>query len=146
MSGVPMSVSGTNHPQDVPKEEEGILNYLLEVRSFLSKLKKNRTQYLNSKDVLNTYQEVLTRVRELDGIRKSSTDVTRRPTCATTLIHDTDMHNRVDSVLDDVFQLLSLCFLTVGLKTLHQLPTHLYPLSNVCWSIFASQMSSPTMI
>lgn len=116
MSGVPMSVSGTNHPQDVPKEEEGILNYLLEVRSFLSKLKKNRTQYLNSKDVLNTYQEVLTRVRELDGIRKSSTDVTRRPTCATTLIHDTDMHNRVDSVLDDVFQLLSLFFLTVGLK------------------------------
>ncbi|CAL9729416.1 cu(2+) suppressing and bleomycin sensitive protein 1 [Monosporozyma unispora] len=95
----------------IPKEEAGILNYLLEVRTSLAKLKQNRTQFLNSKEVQNTYQDVLTKVRELDEIRKSNTTSNEA-----TLIHDSDLHNRVDSVLDDVFQLLSLSFLTVGLK------------------------------
>ncbi|CAI1743185.1 hypothetical protein SEUBUCD646_0P00320 [Saccharomyces eubayanus] len=108
------SSAGQQHPQIVPKEEESILNYLLEVRSTLAKLKQNRTQYLNSKDVRTTYQHVLTKVRELDDIRKNSHDTPAKS--AATLIHSTELHNRVDSVLDDVFQLLSLCFLTVGLK------------------------------
>ncbi|KOG96064.1 Cub1p DI49_5209 [Saccharomyces eubayanus] len=108
------SSAGQQHPQIVPKEEESILNYLLEVRSTLAKLKQNRTQYLNSKDVQTTYQHVLTKVRELDDIRKNSHDTPAKS--AATLIHSTELHNRVDSVLDDVFQLLSLCFLTVGLK------------------------------
>ncbi|CAI4053940.1 hypothetical protein SUVZ_16G0250 [Saccharomyces uvarum] len=106
--------AGQQHPQIVPKEEESILNYLLEVRSTLAKLKQNRTQYLNSKDVQTTYQHVLTKVRELDDIRKNSHDTPAKS--AATLIHSTELHNRVDSVLDDVFQLISLCFLTVGLK------------------------------
>lgn len=106
--------AGQQHPQIVPKEEESILNYLLEVRSSLAKLKQNRTQYLNSKDVQTTYQHVLTKVRELDDIRKNSHETPAKS--AATLIHSTELHNRVDSVLDDVFQLLSLCFLTVGLK------------------------------
>ncbi|AJW18013.1 hypothetical protein H797_YJM1336P00020 [Saccharomyces cerevisiae YJM1336] len=106
--------AGQQHPQIVPKEEESILNYLLEVRSSLAKLKQNRTQYLNSKDVQTTYQHVLTKVRELDDIRKNSHETPAKS--AATLIHSTELHNRVDSVLGDVFQLLSLCFLTVGLK------------------------------
>ncbi|CAI4824968.1 BAP_1a_G0052950.mRNA.1.CDS.1 [Saccharomyces cerevisiae] len=106
--------AGQQHPQIVPKEEESILNYLLEVRSSLAKLKQNRTQYLNSKDVQTTYQHVLTKVRELDDIRKNSHETPAKS--AATLIHSTELHNRVDTVLDDVFQLLSLCFLTVGLK------------------------------
>ncbi|CAD6645108.1 CEI_1a_G0052410.mRNA.1.CDS.1 [Saccharomyces cerevisiae] len=106
--------AGQQHPQIVPKEEESILNYLLEVRSSLAKLKQNRTQYLNSKDVQTTYQHVLTKVRELDDIRKNSHETPAKS--AATLIHSTELHNRVDSVLNDVFQLLSLCFLTVGLK------------------------------
>lgn len=106
--------AGQQHPQIVPKEEESILNYLLEVGSSLAKLKQNRTQYLNSKDVQTTYQHVLTKVRELDDIRKNSHETPAKS--AATLIHSTELHNRVDSVLDDVFQLLSLCFLTVGLK------------------------------
>ncbi|KAF4002496.1 hypothetical protein FOB22_004770 [Saccharomyces cerevisiae] len=97
--------AGQQHPQIVPKEEESILNYLLEVRSSLAKLKQNRTQYLNSKDVQTTYQHVLTKVRELDDIRKNSHETPAKS--AATLIHSTELHNRVDSVLDDVFQLLS---------------------------------------
>lgn len=111
---LPVAASNTQHPQDVPKEEESILNYLLGVRNLLGQLKQNRRQYLNSKEVQNIYQQVLTKVRELDQIRKSSHDTPSNS--ATTLIHSTELHNRVDSVLDDVFQLLSLCFLTVGLK------------------------------
>lgn len=113
----PLSESWSNpnqHPQEVPQEEEDILNYLLGVRNTLGQLKQNRRQYLNSKDVQSTYQEVLTRVRELDEIRKNSHETPSNS--ATTLIHSNELHNRVDSVLDDVFQLLSLCFLTVGLK------------------------------
>lgn len=108
------SLSNTQHPQDVPKEEESILNYLLGVRNLLGQLKQNRRQYLNSKEVQTIYQQVLTKVRELDQIRKNSHDTPS--SSATTLIHSTELHNRVDSVLDDVFQLLSLSFLTVGLK------------------------------
>ncbi|CCD25184.1 Cub1p NDAI_0E03670 [Naumovozyma dairenensis CBS 421] len=106
--------SNSTHPQLVPKEEEGILKYLLDVRNYLQNLKRNRTQYLNSQAVQKTYQEVLTKVRELDEIRKNNHATPSNS--ATTLIHSMELHNRVDSVLDDVFQLLSLCFLTVGLK------------------------------
>lgn len=113
-SNLSHTVSSSQHPQHVPEEEEGILNYFLEVRTFLSQLKQNRTKYLDSKRVQDTYEQVLTRVRELDAIRKTNHQTPS--SSATTLIHNAELHNRVDSVLDDVFQLLSLCFLTVGLK------------------------------
>ncbi|CEP60404.1 Cub1p LALA0_S01e10044g [Lachancea lanzarotensis] len=100
--------------QPVPPAEEASLAYFLEVRSFLSRLKQNRSQYLNSRDVLQSYQQVLTKVCELDAIRKAAHHIPADST--TTLIHNVKLHNRVDSVLDDVFQLLSLSFLTVGLK------------------------------
>ena len=91
------------------------------MRAFLSKLKQNRDKFLNSTDVQRTYQEVLTKVRELDAIRKKEhgAEVAGSAGAARTtptLIHNAQLHNRVDSVLDDVFQLVSLCFLTVGLK------------------------------
>ncbi|SMN19989.1 similar to Saccharomyces cerevisiae YPL260W Putative substrate of cAMP-dependent protein kinase (PKA) [Maudiozyma saulgeensis] len=105
-------MSSNEQNQEVPKEETEILAYLIEVRGFLSKLKQNRDKYLNSTDVQRTYQEVLTKVRELDSIRK----INHKDATGITLIHNAELHNRVDSVLDDVFQLLSLCFLTVGLK------------------------------
>lgn len=107
-------MSVNSHPMAVPHEEEEILTYFLDVRSFLSKMKQNRSQFLNSKDVMDTYQKVLTKVRELDELRKNSHATPSNS--ATTLIHSSELHNRVDSVIDDVFQLLSLSFLTVGLK------------------------------
>ncbi|CDF88138.1 BN860_03202g1_1 [Zygosaccharomyces bailii CLIB 213] len=106
--------SDTQHPQSVPPEEEGILNYFLDIRNFLGQLKQNRTRYLDSKKIQATYGQVLSKVRELDNIRKNNRKAPS--TSATTLIHSAELHNRVDSVLDDVFQLISLCFLTVGLK------------------------------
>ncbi|AET41625.1 Cub1p Ecym_8352 [Eremothecium cymbalariae DBVPG len=108
--------SANQGEQGIPKEEEDILSYFLELRNYLSRLKQNRNQFLTSKDVVMTYQEVLTKVRELDKIRKTTHESSPNLGPETTLIHSVDLHNRVDSVIDDVFQLLSLCFLTVGLK------------------------------
>ena len=87
----------SSHPLEVPSEEEEILSYFLEVRSFLSKMKQNRSQFLNSKDVMDSYQKVLTKVRELDELRKHSHATPSNS--ATTLIHSAKLHNRVDSVI-----------------------------------------------
>ncbi|AEY96201.1 FADL019Wp [Eremothecium gossypii FDAG1] len=99
----------------VPDDEVEILNYFTDVRNLLSRLKQDRNQYLNSRDVMATYQAVLTKVRLLDQVRKQRHGA-EDTTGGFTLIHSAALHNRVDSVLDDVFQLLSLSFLTVGLK------------------------------
>ncbi|CCF60653.1 hypothetical protein KAFR_0L00460 [Kazachstania africana CBS 2517] len=101
--------------QAVPKEEEVFLDYLLKVRQNLSDLKQNRSQFLNSKDIQFTYQRVLTKVRELDEIRRQKHGNSQE-TEIKTFVHSPELHNRVDNVLDDVFQLLSLCFITCGLK------------------------------
>ncbi|KAH3901029.1 related to UPF0662 protein YPL260W [Saccharomycodes ludwigii] len=101
----------SQYQEVVPEEEESILNYFLEVRNSLSHLKQDRKQYLNSKDVQKIYQQVLTQVRKLDAIR-SKHNGPNASDGPNVLISN----NRVDSVLDDVFQLLSLSFITVGLK------------------------------
>ncbi|KAH3673313.1 hypothetical protein WICMUC_003773 [Wickerhamomyces mucosus] len=89
------------HSDIVPIDEKIIYDELVKIRSELSILKKDRTQYLNSKDVLKYYNDVLKLVKELNSIRSSS-DIEHKP-------------NKVDQVTDDVFQLLSLFFITVGL-------------------------------
>ncbi|CCE62317.1 hypothetical protein TPHA_0C01610 [Tetrapisispora phaffii CBS 4417] len=104
----------------VPESEHDILKYLIDVRVRLTQLKTNRSKYLNSKEVRLLHQEVLTKVRELDDIRKSKLKDDGQDDSQTqqitTLLCNLTLHNKVDSLVDDVFQLLSLCFLTVGLK------------------------------
>lgn len=89
------------HTNDIPDSEKHIFDELSAVRVKLANLKKDRTQYLNSKDVFSEYRSVLELVSQLKDIRKTTKDHTSG--------------NRVDQVLDDVFQLLSLFFITVGL-------------------------------
>lgn len=91
------------HSNDVPAAEEAVFDELSEIRTRLSLLKKDRSQYLNSKDVLAEYNKVLAIVKQLNEIRSKEPDAG----------HSTS--NRVDQVLDDCFQLLSLFFITVGL-------------------------------
>ena len=107
-----------SHSHGVPDEEGDILNYLTGVRSTLSKMKQDRTEYMKSQDIQRIYQEVLSKVRELDDIRRKQigSDGKQFQSEISTLVYNPKLHNRVDSILDDVFQLLSLCFLTVGLK------------------------------
>ncbi|KAH3675758.1 hypothetical protein WICPIJ_009283 [Wickerhamomyces pijperi] len=87
------------YTDEIPEAESAIYEQLLVIRSKLSALKRDRTQYLTSKDVLSTYNEVFQLVKQLKVVR------------------DQTQHqlNKVDLIIDDIFQLLSLFFITVGL-------------------------------
>ncbi|KAI5289764.1 hypothetical protein KEM54_003256 [Ascosphaera aggregata] len=78
--------------------EQPILDRLLVIRDGLYLLKQDKSTYIRSKDAFSFYEQVTEQVKALNDIRGS-----RVPE-----------HNRVDYVLDDCFQLISLVFLTVG--------------------------------
>ncbi|KAL6932714.1 hypothetical protein ACO0OL_004198 [Hanseniaspora opuntiae] len=89
--------------EPVPAVEEPILECLLSVRNELIALKQNRQKYLNSRTIYEIYHKVLIKVHHLFEIRYKEKK---------SMIHS----NRVDSVLDDVMQIISLSFITCGLK------------------------------
>ncbi|KAF2692201.1 hypothetical protein K458DRAFT_354510 [Lentithecium fluviatile CBS 122367] len=80
-----------------PKEQP-ILDKLLAVRTNLELLKQDRSTYVKSQDVIELYDQVIEQVGELNHIR-----TTKRLE-----------QNRVDTVLDDCFQLISLAYMTIG--------------------------------
>ena len=79
-------------------QEQPILDRILTIRDHLSILKQDRSTYVKSQDVVKYYNQLIEQVELLNQIRK-----TKR-----------DEQNRVDTVLDDCFQLISLFFLTIG--------------------------------
>ncbi|KAH8697151.1 hypothetical protein BGW36DRAFT_449743 [Talaromyces proteolyticus] len=87
-------------PVPLDPREQPILEQLLRTRDALLLLKQDKSSYIKSRDVLPLYEEVIGRVETLNSIRKERD---RRLT-----------YNRLDYVLDDCFQLISLLFLTVG--------------------------------
>lgn len=89
------------HTNDIPEQESVIYTQLITIRSKLSTLKRDRTQYLTSKDVLSTYHEVLELVNQLKQLRATNNQQVQG--------------NKVDQIIDDIFQLLSLFFIAVGL-------------------------------
>ncbi|BCS24655.1 uncharacterized protein APUU_41099A [Aspergillus puulaauensis] len=82
-----------------PKEQP-ILESVLRIRDALYLLKQDKSSYIRSRDVLPLYDQVTAEVEKLNAVRN---DQNRRLA-----------HNRLDFVLDDCFQLISLLFLTVG--------------------------------
>lgn len=80
-----------------PKEQP-ILDKLQSIRTELELLKRDRSTYVKSQDVLKLYDQVIEQVIILNEIR-----VTKRLE-----------QNKVDYMLDDCFQLISLAYLTVG--------------------------------
>jgi len=86
--------------QDVPKAEQPVLEKLIQLRQRLQLLNKDRTKYIKSQDVLSVYESLIDQVQKLNNIRPHP------------IQHDEE--NRLDVVLDDVFQLLSLCFMAAG--------------------------------
>ncbi|KAI9036851.1 uncharacterized protein KD926_001239 [Aspergillus affinis] len=89
------AVSAPLDPQEQP-----ILDKLLHTRDALILIKQDKSSYIKSRDVLPLYEEVIGEVEKLNAVRKEGD---RRLS-----------HNRLDYVLDDCFQLISLLFLTVG--------------------------------
>lgn len=80
-----------------PKEQP-ILDRVLTIRDHLSILKQDRSTYVKSEDVVKHYNQVIEQVEQLNKIR----------------VDKRSEQNRVDTVLDDCFQLISLFFLTIG--------------------------------
>ncbi|OAK95882.1 hypothetical protein IQ06DRAFT_257901 [Phaeosphaeriaceae sp. SRC1lsM3a] len=80
-----------------PKEQP-ILDKLQSIRTQLELLKRDRSTYVKSQDVLTLYDQVIEQVIVLNEIRE-----TKRLE-----------QNKVDYMLDDCFQLISLAYLTVG--------------------------------
>ena len=78
--------------------EQPILDKLLNIRDHLSILKQDRSTYVKSEDVVFFYTQLMEQVEALNNIR----------------FNKRDEQNRVDTVLDDCFQLISLFFLTIG--------------------------------
>ena len=78
--------------------EQPILDRILSIRDHLSLLKQDRSTYVKSADVMKYYNQLIEQVEQLNHIRESKRDE----------------QNRVDTVLDDCFQLISLFFLTIG--------------------------------
>ncbi|KAJ5184687.1 hypothetical protein N7491_007444 [Penicillium cf. griseofulvum] len=80
--------------------EQPILESLLRTRDALLLIKQDKSSYVKSRDVLPLYEEVIVEVEKLNSVRKEQD---RRL-----------VRNRLDYILDDCFQLISLLFLTVG--------------------------------
>ncbi|GAA6025029.1 hypothetical protein JCM8202_002060 [Rhodotorula sphaerocarpa] len=143
----------------VPEDELPVLEALVHIRNRLTALKKDRTEYIRANDVLDIYASLMTQVTRLNEVRAppkasdgngdgssgkqgdgngsgsggeddvDANAVSREPAVE----HE---ENRVDTILNDVFQLLSLFFLRIGksreapatfcqLGTMKRLLTHL---------------------
>ncbi|KZV59758.1 hypothetical protein PENSPDRAFT_659937 [Peniophora sp. CONT] len=82
----------------VSQEELPILESVINIRNRLNLLKKDRGEYIKASDVNTLYQAVIKQVRRLNDVRQD----------------DVVYNNRLDTLLADVFSLLSLFFLTIG--------------------------------
>ena len=94
-----MTDSPSIHLPSDPKEQD-ILDHLLALRDELSLLKQNRSKYIRSDDVVKCYDILITQVHALNDVRKKE--------------GQPEEQTRVDTVLEDCFQLISLAFMTIG--------------------------------
>ncbi|KZT27730.1 hypothetical protein NEOLEDRAFT_1130191 [Neolentinus lepideus HHB14362 ss-1] len=81
----------------IPQEELPILENVINIRNRLTALKKDRGEYIKSSDVNTLYQQIVKQVTKLNDVRD-----------------DNSTSNRLDTLLADVFNLLSLFYLTIG--------------------------------
>ncbi|KAJ1730112.1 hypothetical protein LPJ61_003190 [Coemansia biformis] len=88
--------------QAVSAAEQPILGSLIAIRNRLAALKKDRGNYYRPNDIVSLYGELLAQATQLQSVRASEH-------------HDYDAYNnRLDSVLDDCYQLFSLFYLALG--------------------------------
>ncbi|KAK3358882.1 hypothetical protein B0T25DRAFT_531382 [Lasiosphaeria hispida] len=88
-------------PMPKDERERVILDNLSGIRDHLLLLKRDRTNYIRSQDVVLLYDQIIEQVKQLNEIRKG----------------EEKRENRLDKVLESCFQLLSLFFMTIGRTT-----------------------------
>lgn len=81
-----------------------MLERLLSIRARLSAVKRNRSSYLKIEDVMPLRFETEAEMNHLSELRGGK------------LLDESRELNRTDDVLDDILQMLSLCFLSLGKK------------------------------
>ncbi|KAG2179235.1 hypothetical protein INT43_002085 [Umbelopsis isabellina] len=88
-------------PNKVPEAELPILETLVSIRNRLSAIKRDKASYMRSKDIYPLWNEARDQLAKLKDIRGAE-------------ITPAIKRNRLDDLLEDVFMLLSLSFLSVG--------------------------------
>lgn len=91
--------------KQIPKVEKEVYDNLQKIYLQLSDLKNNRSKYINSKQVYSIYDDFLSLLHDLSITRKDE------ELKGMTL----QLPNASDTIIDDIWQLLSLCFVTCGL-------------------------------
>lgn len=99
----------TNRQDTIPENEKAVFNDLLALRQTLSVIKRDHSKFMDSKDITSIYQKVLQCTEELNQIRASDPARVGNDSAD-------DSINNVDVLVDEIFQLLSLCFVTCGLS------------------------------
>ncbi|EIW73151.1 hypothetical protein TREMEDRAFT_59313 [Tremella mesenterica DSM 1558] len=104
----------------VPQEELPILEALIGIRNRLTALKKDTTRFIRAQDVMSIYSSVVKQVTRLNTIRDEQAAKEASVSGTAVASSSKGAHsglpepNRVDTILGDVFGLLSLFFLTIG--------------------------------
>jgi hypothetical protein len=108
-------------PMPKDERERQILDRLTVIRDNLLLLKRDRTKYIRTQDVMQLYEKLVDQVKELNEIRKGEHKGENRRTwgmtqrCSGVAIALTLA--AVDKVLESCFQLISLFFMTIGRTT-----------------------------
>ncbi|EMG49627.1 CUB1 Cu(2+) suppressing and bleomycin sensitive protein 1 [Candida maltosa Xu316] len=101
----PTTTSTTTPKTSIPSYEKPIYEELNQTYKKLLELKNNRNKYINSKQIYTIYDNFLNILNDLKLTRKDE------ELKGITL----NLPNTNDLLTDDIFQLLSLCFVTCGL-------------------------------
>ncbi|GJJ71175.1 hypothetical protein EMPS_03525 [Entomortierella parvispora] len=93
-------MTSTPTPDQIPMEEQPLLEALVSIKHRLTAIKKDRSQFIKTSTVTGLYDELSAQLQKLEEIRGPSQIWGTR--------------NNVNSILDEVFVILSLCFMAVG--------------------------------
>ncbi|KAK3809302.1 MAG: hypothetical protein J3Q66DRAFT_353463 [Benniella sp.] len=86
----------------IPLEEQPVLEALVSIKHRLTAIKKDRSQYIKTSVVTGIYNELSVQLQKLEELRGAGNSTLW------------SFRNNVNCVLDDVFVILSLCFMAVG--------------------------------
>ncbi|KAF9437929.1 hypothetical protein BGZ76_010472 [Entomortierella beljakovae] len=104
-------MTSTPTPVQIPIEEQPILEALVSIKHRLTAIKKDRSRFIKIADIAGIYDELSHQLLKLEKIRtsgNSDTSSSNDPTAPWSY------RNNVNSVLDDVFVILSLCYMAAG--------------------------------
>ncbi|KAF9188954.1 hypothetical protein BGZ51_000202 [Haplosporangium sp. Z 767] len=95
-------MTSTPTPDQIPIEEQPVLEALVSIKHRLAAIKKDRSRFIKTSVVTGLYDELSVQLQKLEEIRGAGNSTIW------------GFRNNVNSVLDEVFVILSLCFMAIG--------------------------------